>query len=395
MNDQADQIEYEFMPYGKVLIVDDMEASIRSVIWMLKPYGVMIDTVLSGFEAISIIEKGKEYDIIFMDYLMPKLDGIATTKNLRAMGYTKPIVALTANILSDQTEMFLQNGFDGFMSKPIDFYQLDCLLKTFLRDKQPAAVINAAKQQQEKAKAQGDAKQKHARRMIWRPKEKTEQPLESMSEATTESTTEATTETTTKATTELSSTPESAPEPTMLKAFLNDANKTVTTLDELLNTEKWVDNNELLDLFITTVHGIKGSLRSIGEEIFSNEAECLEKSGKANNISYITEATPEFKNKLLEIIEKYDIFYSVNINNDCETGESLQQKLQCIMEHCDDFDRKAVLDILASIQNPTDKINQILEEIKQNILHSKFDEAKIIAASCSEELENEENNIYC
>jgi CheY-like chemotaxis protein len=75
---------------------------------------------------------------------MPKMDGIETVLKLRALGYTRPIIALTANALMGQAEMFAENGFDGFISKPIDLRQLNTSLNTFVRDKHPAEEVKAA-----------------------------------------------------------------------------------------------------------------------------------------------------------------------------------------------------------------------------------------------------------
>ena len=135
------------MPYGNVLIVDDVETNIYVTKGLLSPYGLKIDSALSGFEAIDKIKSGSIYDIIFMDHMMPKMDGIEATKILRELGYICPIVALTANALVGQAEMFLANGFDDFISKPIDVRQLNAVLNKLIRDKQPPEVLEAARRQ--------------------------------------------------------------------------------------------------------------------------------------------------------------------------------------------------------------------------------------------------------
>ena len=129
------QIIHEQMPYGKVLVVDDVESNLVVAKGYLTPYELHIETVKSGFDAIEKIDNGKNYDIIFMDHMMPKMDGIKTTKILREMGYTHPIVALTANAVVGQEEMFLANGFDGFISKPIDSRELNHILIELIRNK--------------------------------------------------------------------------------------------------------------------------------------------------------------------------------------------------------------------------------------------------------------------
>jgi CheY-like chemotaxis protein len=106
----------------------------------MSPYGLSIETASNGFEAIDKIRDGGVYDIVFMDHMMPEMDGIEAVKKIRELGYTQPVVALTANAVVGQSEVFLENGFDGFISKPIDVRQLNAVLKKFIRDRhQPEA----------------------------------------------------------------------------------------------------------------------------------------------------------------------------------------------------------------------------------------------------------------
>jgi signal transduction histidine kinase/DNA-binding response OmpR family regulator len=123
---------------GKVLVVDDVNSNLYVAEGMLVLYGLEVETASSGFETIDKIKAGQEFDIIFMDHMMPQKDGMQTTKELRELGYTAPVVALTANAVIGQAEVFLSNGFDDFISKPINVRQLDEVLKKFIKpdDKQ-------------------------------------------------------------------------------------------------------------------------------------------------------------------------------------------------------------------------------------------------------------------
>jgi signal transduction histidine kinase/DNA-binding response OmpR family regulator len=132
------QIVRERMPYGKALVVDDVETNLYVAEGLLRPYGIQVTAVTSGFSAIDLLRAGNVYDIIFMDHMMPKMDGIEATKIIRSMQYTAPIVALTANAIVGNNEMFRQNGFDDFISKPIDIRQLNAVLNHFVRDKNKA-----------------------------------------------------------------------------------------------------------------------------------------------------------------------------------------------------------------------------------------------------------------
>ena len=131
----------EPMPYGKVLIVDDVYANLYVAQGLLSFYELKIETATNGQEAIDKIKDGNVYDVIFMDQMMPGLTGTETTHKLRKMGYNKPIVALTANAIIGQAEEFMKNGFDGFISKPIQTINLNTILVRFVRNKHPKGGI--------------------------------------------------------------------------------------------------------------------------------------------------------------------------------------------------------------------------------------------------------------
>ncbi|MDR2662338.1 MAG: response regulator [Treponema sp.] len=130
------------MPYGKVLVVDDVPTNLDVAKGLMLPYGLTIDCVLSGQEAIDRIRREEvKYDTIFMDHMMPGMDGIEATKIIRGeigtdYAKTVPIIALTANALAGNEEMFLSSGFNGFLAKPIDIFKLDAALNQWVRDKQ-------------------------------------------------------------------------------------------------------------------------------------------------------------------------------------------------------------------------------------------------------------------
>jgi len=132
------KFDHEIMPYGRVLVVDDVDINLYVVEGILASYEIAVETATSGSEAIEKIKNGEVYDIVFMDHMMPGMDGMEATKIIRGMGYDRPIVALTANALKDTEKMFMENGFSGFVSKPIDVDKLDKYLLSFIRDRRPA-----------------------------------------------------------------------------------------------------------------------------------------------------------------------------------------------------------------------------------------------------------------
>jgi CheY-like chemotaxis protein len=143
------------MPYGKVLVVDDLQTNLDVMTGLLMPYGLKVDTAISGMEAIERIRSGEiSYDVVFMDHMMPGMDGTEATRNIRNKigtdyARTVPIIALTANAIAGSREMFLENGFNDFIPKPIDIKRLDIVLNQWVRDKQSAETLKEAESRAE------------------------------------------------------------------------------------------------------------------------------------------------------------------------------------------------------------------------------------------------------
>ena len=124
-------------PDASILVVDDIEINLAVVEVMLGVFDIVPDLVSGGYQALKAVSE-KKYDIIFMDHMMPEIDGIETTKIIRVNdGINKDttIVALTANAISGMEEMFLNNGFDGFLSKPLELKSLNNCLRKWLPEK--------------------------------------------------------------------------------------------------------------------------------------------------------------------------------------------------------------------------------------------------------------------
>ena len=124
---------------ASVLVVDDMRTNLDVARGMLLPYGLYVDCVISGMQAIEMIRKeNPRYDAVFMDHMMPYMDGIETVRVIReeiGNDYAKnvPIIALTANAITGNEQMFLENGFQAFISKPIDMIRLDSALRRWIK----------------------------------------------------------------------------------------------------------------------------------------------------------------------------------------------------------------------------------------------------------------------
>jgi len=323
------QITRDYMPYGYILIVDDVETNLYVAKGLMIPYGLKIDLATSGFEAIEKVKEGNNYDVIFMDHMMPKMDGIETTKQLRKTGYTKPIVALTANALAGHAEMFLRNGFDDFISKPIDIRQLNTTLNKLIRDKQPSEVLEAAR----KEKAEMDKKM---------------EPGKGFQQADSQ----------------------------LAKIFARDAEKAV---DVIQNSIKGDLNDEKdIQMYIINVHAMKSALANIGERELSNTALRLEQAGREKDINVLLSETDGFLEKLNMVIK--EIKSKEEKNEIAEDSEDaiilLKEKLNIIKDACDEMDKKTIKNALSGLKEKTwsQKSNEFLNLIEEHLLHSEFDE---------------------
>lgn len=129
---QEDEEAEDYSKY-RVLIVDDNELNINAFKRQLLKYKFQIETTTSGIECINKIKNDEKFNIIFIDDIMPEVDGIETMKALKQLKgyYIPPMVVITANAIVGMKEEYLNQGFDDFLSKPINKHELDKLLKRF------------------------------------------------------------------------------------------------------------------------------------------------------------------------------------------------------------------------------------------------------------------------
>jgi CheY-like chemotaxis protein len=127
------------LSYARVLVVDDMQTNLDVASGLLSKYKMKVDCAGSGQEAIEKIREGTPvYNAIFMDHMMPGMDGIEAADRIRALGteYAQkvPIIALTANAIQGTDKMFYEHGFQAFTTKPIDVMELDSVIRKWVRD---------------------------------------------------------------------------------------------------------------------------------------------------------------------------------------------------------------------------------------------------------------------
>jgi signal transduction histidine kinase/CheY-like chemotaxis protein len=120
-------------PDAEILLVDDLPSNLLVAEGLLAPYEARISTCHNGREAVELV-RSRSFDLVFMDHMMPGMDGLEATAAIRAISGRgeMPIVALTANAVSGMKEMFLQNGFNDFLSKPIEVFKLAEIMEKWI-----------------------------------------------------------------------------------------------------------------------------------------------------------------------------------------------------------------------------------------------------------------------
>ena len=326
---------YEPMPHGHVLIVDDVESNSFVAKGLMAPYGLTVSTVMSGFDAIDKIKSGQVYDIVFMDHMMPKMDGMEATKIIRQLGYEYPIVALTANAVVGQSDVFLANGFDDFISKPIDIRQLNDVLKKYVRDRQSLETIEKANTEASGLKQQ-------------LPDENADRSLSAQ----------------------------------LSYFFAKDSSRAIAELEALFDKQQPLEEGDVKS-YTTIVHAMKSALANVGESELSSVAKALEQAGHEKNISYIMSETPSFIDILRAVSAKFAIVSEGEDSIEAigEDYAQMKNKMSMLKAACDDFERNTAKKIIAELRETTwsPEINKLLAEMPEQLLSGDFDAVSFAA----------------
>jgi CheY-like chemotaxis protein/anti-sigma regulatory factor (Ser/Thr protein kinase) len=303
------------IPYANVLVVDDIATNLDVARGMLKPYGMRIDCVTSGAAAIELVRAGTKYSAIFMDHMMPGMDGIEALRLIREdigteYARTVPIIALTANAIVGNEEMFLRMGFQDFLTKPIDIMRMDAAINRWVRDKELEKELAGASADAPAGGADGRPAGKPDRRKL-RERRVEGVDLESG-----------------------------------LRRFGDDEDVYYDVLKSYVrNTPPLIDEirdcrEEGLAAYAVVVHGIKGSSRGIGAEMMGLRAESLEFAAKSGDFAFVEASNGIF---ILEAEKLIGELSAMLQSADGETERPMRTEpdeaaLDSLMEACAEFD---------------------------------------------------------
>ncbi|MFP3042208.1 ATP-binding protein [Treponema primitia] len=265
--DRNRNIVRAYIPYAKVLVVDDVVTNLDVARGMLKPYGMTVDCVTSGQKAIDLVRAATvRYNAIFMDHMMPGMDGVEAVKKIRSeigteYAKTVPIIALTANAILGNEEFFLNNGFQAFLSKPIDIMRMNEVINRWVRNKELEKDLPKEQELPEQASKSGILADKKISGLDF------VKALERFGGD---------------------------------EAYLETLRSYVNHTPPLL--EKLQGEGTLADYAIT-VHGIKGSSYGICADAVGKLAEQLELAAKSGDQTFVESNTPRFIAETQKLLE--------------------------------------------------------------------------------------------
>jgi len=303
----------ENLPDYRVLVVDDFEENLLIIKGFLKPYNLQIDTAASGYEALEKVRAGNTYNIIFMDIMMPGMDGVETLKLLRKEGYMHPVAALTAHVVAGIKDAYIANGFNDFIPKPFDRTELDDIIKKYKSNDQTIDQTNDQTNGQ-------TIDQTGTPLLISRLKEISFLDVDSALKVA----------------------------GGMEDIYINTVKITARMMPERIeNISRHISRD--LESFKVEIHGIKSVLANIGAHSLSSNAAQLERAADDFDVSYINKNYPAFRTELVKLSEDLNKVLQLNSAGTGKTGNKteLTKIISKVKTATEDFDSMLALEILS------------------------------------------------
>ncbi len=329
-------------PNAKILAIDDTEINLSVFKNLLKQTKVQIDTADSGFAALEMV-KEKDYDIIFVDHMMPVMDGIETLERMKELdNYSKSVhIALTANAISGSREKYLEAGFDDYLSKPINGEVLEKMVYKYIyKDKNPEEVYA-------EDIVNDDFAVTEEGRVL--PDWITHNPPFNIEDG-------------------IKNCGSEDGYLSVLKLFHESFRKNMKEINDYYEGGNWED-------FTVKVHALKSSTRIIGEGVLSELALNMETAGNENDIDFIKAHYAE----LTEMCDKLDEFLKGFDNQSVTLPEMPQglfkETLKSIRTASDEMDYGVVDMLLKVFENYSiaEENAKCVEEINERLLELDWD----------------------
>ena len=319
-------------PGCRVLVVDDVTFNLVVARGLFSLYQLDITTCQSGHEAIELTQR-QHYDLIFMDHMMPEMDGIETTKRLRAKGgwlSSAPIIALTANAVAGMKELFLKNGFDDFLSKPIETARLHEIMDKWVPvEKRLQAEAAESKSEERDFSIEGVDVARGVRAIGG--------SFEAYLGA--------------------------------LRIYCLDVEKHLPFLREFSADE--------MQRFITRVHGLKSASANVGAMALAEKSAILEQAGNEGKVELIRSRIDEFAGDLVKLVENIRDALKAQApsRKDAEPVDAAAVERLIPALEAGDIDATDRLLEEISARPLDERSREIMERVSWQVLLAQFDEA--------------------
>lgn len=366
--------KYMICPGVRVLVVDDEPMNLMVAEGIFKNYQMNVTTAESGRKAIEICEK-EEFDLIFLDHMMPEMDGVETLKRLRKInadtGKVHTIIAFTANAVSGAREMFLREGFDEFISKPIETLEMERILRKVL----PKSAISYVDEKCKKALKAEDTENRAAQKEETIDGQMAEKPSEEEKITRLESAGIHTQ----SGIQYCSGDKEFYVE--MLTKFAMDAGRKETEIDDFFKKEDFGNYGIL-------VHALKSTSKMVGADSLSENAKQSEMAAKNHDADYIREHHKELLAEYHQVVQCIMDILGLNENGSVQvkqadgteiSKEELLQRLAELKEGLETFEADKADSLLSEMSGAAyqgKSIGELLYDVRQDV-----DEFEFIAAS--------------
>lgn len=379
---EEDGISYDRFtaPDAHALVVDDNLMNIRVIEGLLANYKIKVTAAVSGQEALEKITTA-DYDLIFMDHMMPQMDGVETLHKIRYTVGTYfqkvPVIALTANAVAGTREMFLAEGFQDFLEKPVERSVLERVLKRHL----PKAKLIYHSETKEEQKAERE--EQTAEREVQTTSGQLERELEACGMDVRKG---------------LLYCNGMEGYLGILAGYCEESDKLGAEAQKFFEQEDWKN-------YVITVHGIKGAMRSIGATDVSERAYRLESAGREERWDYIRDNHAELMEayqKLFENLRKNPSILSaksvpakVEETDAAEeqnlTQESFAAMLQNMEKAMYDLDEERLMGIVLELQKYRycdNSLREVLAPVKKKVEMSDYVSAVELTMRLKEEMES-------
>lgn len=327
-------------PKARILLVDDNAINLKVAAGLMRPYNMQILTAESGPAAISML-RAKDIDVVFMDHMMPEMDGVEATRIIRAEEdeyFRKvPIIALTANAIAGVRDMFIKEGFNDFLAKPIELSALDRILRNYI----PSELIQSPVKQN----FSGEDRRKKDVHHTDEKSSSVFNPDKGLAYAGGDE--EAYIE--------------------ILELFAQKGNEKHRYIGSLFEKQDWKN-------YVIEVHALKSTSMSIGAVKLSELAKELEAAGKSGNYRVITNKNPKLMkmyDEIIGIVGNYADEARKKLTSDsadkiadstvlAEIGKDiLDGYITKALQACSDFDGEIVVQIAEETKNYSYKNNSL------------------------------------